>query len=475
MERLRSNLNKVAWFWVLLTGIGFAGCQRSARTSPKAPRESYSVTKMDVQQDQFLSTINIPVSITVSEIEKQLNTQFNGLIYEDNSLTDNDNDNLLAKVWKRGPIRVSVRDSLFQFRVPLKIWVKAGISVLGFTRFQETEFELDVKLATRFDLEPNWQVKTRTVPQGYDWVSKPALKLAGFSIPVTSIVGRKLDASLPGIAEKLDAEVRKNVDLKTPVLQAWNLLRQPYPLSEKYRTWLQAIPRRVLITPFRFENNQVLSTIGIEGHMLTQTGPRPEVAAAAALPNLVVVNQIASDVRVKLLSEATYAEAARLASEAFVGQTFSFGNGAYSIQVTDLDLYGQDDELIIRADLRGSLDGVVYLRGFPYYDPAKRTISLRDLRYDLDTQNVLYRTANWLLKGSFARMLEKQLTFPVGEQLDQARKALQDQLTNNSIRKGVIINGKIDQIIPDRVYLTKESLLAVVYARGHVQVEVKGL
>jgi len=451
-------------------------CNHST-THPKAPKEAYSVTKMDVQNEKFLSTVNLPVSITLADIERQLNNQVNGLIYEDNSLTNNDNDNFMAKVWKREAIRVSVNanDSLFHFRVPLKIWAKAGVKVLGFTRFQDTEFEMDLKFTTRFAIEPNWTVSTQTTAQGYDWITKPTTRVAGIDIPVTGLVSRMIDKNLDGITKILDQQVHQQVDLKTPVLKAWNTVRQPYLISEKYRTWLLVVPKRVLMAPFRFQNGTIHSTVGIEGYTLTQTGAKPDVKPSVTLPELVVAKQIPDDFRIGLLSEVTYTEASRLAAEEFVGKSYDFREGHYKVTITDIDLYGQNESLIIRAELKGSLNGSIYLRGLPFYDAQTKTISLRDLKYDLDTRNVLYRTASWLLQGSFARMMEQQLTIPVGSQLEEAKKSLQAKLMNNQLAKGVIINGKIDDVTPDQVYLTAESMLAVVYAKGRVDLKVDGL
>jgi hypothetical protein len=194
---------------LLLVFLVAQACQRSATTNPKAPKAAYPVTKMEVQNDKFLSTVNIPVSIALTDVERQINSQVNGLIYEDNSLTDNDDDQFMTKVWKRAPIQVTAQDSLFYFVIPLKIWAKAGMQVLGFSKYQETEFELNLKFATRFSIDKDWTANTQTTAEGYDWVKKPAVKIAGFEIPVTSIVGRLIDKNLGKITKALDEQVRK--------------------------------------------------------------------------------------------------------------------------------------------------------------------------------------------------------------------------------------------------------------------------
>ncbi|MDB5242130.1 MAG: hypothetical protein JWP57_2755 [Spirosoma sp.] len=473
LRRLR--LNRVSFGVVLWMTVICCQPISTNRLNPKAPKESYTITAMEVRNDRFLSTVHIPVSIAMADVERQINAQVNGLIYEDNSLNDNNRDQFMAKVWKRGTIIVDAQDSLFHFTVPLRIWAKAGVSVLGFTQYKETEFEIDLRFKTKFDLSHDWSVNTQTQADGYAWVRRPTISIVGVNVPVTSFVSRMIDKNLGTITKTLDEQIRRNVDLRTPVLKVWNTLREPYLLTAQYRTYLQVVPKRILITPLRFEGRLVQATIGIEGYTLTTTGDKPTVRPAVSLPDLTVVSQVKNDFQIGLLSEVSYPEAAKLAASEFVGKSFSFSNDRYTLTITNMDLYGQNDNLIIKAGLKGTLSGDIYLRGRPYYDAQSQTISLKDLTYDLDTKNLLQRSASWLLQGTFARTLEKQLTIPVGSYLADMQKLIQERLKNNQLVKGVTINGRIDEIRPDQVYLTPTALLAVVNARGRVDVKVEGL
>jgi hypothetical protein len=99
---------------------------------------------MQIQNEKHLSVVNLPLEVPIAELEKQINAQLNGLIYEDNSYDDYDQDNLKAKVWKLSPIKIQALDSTFLFEVPLKIWVSVGykVSPLGITLsgYKDTEF-----------------------------------------------------------------------------------------------------------------------------------------------------------------------------------------------------------------------------------------------------------------------------------------------------------------------------------------------
>jgi hypothetical protein len=460
-----------------LLGLSLTACQPANRVSPEAPKPAYSPFSMDIRSEQYRSVVSVPVSIGLAEVARQLNARIGGVIY-DGSGTDEANPTVpvQTRVEKRAPISLRAGivngDSLFYLTVPLRIRARAGLSVLGLTRTEETTFEIDLRVASRFSIDPDWSVSTRTRVEGYDWISKPSVRLLGLTIPLTRIVGRIIDKNADGLTAGVDAQIRQQVDLRTPVLQAWNLLREPYLLSDPYRTWLQVVPQRVVATPLRFENGRIRAEIGLEGYALTLTGARPVVKPAVSLPDLNVVPRVPGAFRVGLLSEISYAEAARLASQQVVDQTFTFREGRNRVTIDRLDLYGQSEFLIIKAGLSGTITGDIYLKGIPEYDPLSKTIRLRDLAYDFDTKNVLAKAANWLLHGTFARTLRQQLTIPVGPQLDALRQGLQTQLDHQTLAPGVTLTGQLDTIVPDRVHLTPTALVAVVFATGRVSVVI---
>ena len=124
---LRRNFLFACFVFLLLHA-----CQ-PPRFEPDRPEEQYASTAVTIPK--LVSTVNVPVEIPLAELERQVNARVNGLIFEDNSLEDNGNDGLLLKVWKRDSIRVQPSGDAFLFIVPLKVWAKKGLTVLGVTNF----------------------------------------------------------------------------------------------------------------------------------------------------------------------------------------------------------------------------------------------------------------------------------------------------------------------------------------------------
>lgn len=479
---LNSNkyLSRILWLLLLImNGIGQWQC-RPKNTSPKAPMEEYKYLDKEIQNEKHVSTLNVPVEIPVSEIESQLNNQIKGLIYEDKSYDDDDQDNLKAKVWKLDRIKVVAKDSTFLFEVPLKIWVSAGynISPLGIkmSGYKDTEFSIRLRLISRIGILPTWRVHSETYVDSYDWITEPNVKVAGFSIPIKAMVSRMLNKNFDKIAAAIDEQVSGTIELKKYVEVAWNMARQPVLLSKEFDTWLVIQPASVSMTPLLVSNNILRSTIGIKAFTQTVTSvTKPVANSASRLPDLLIVNKVPANFRIGLISLVSYEEASRLATKNFAGKSFSFVKGQYTVQVTGIEMYGQNDKLVIKASLQGSINGFIYLKGTPFYDPKTQMLTLQGLDYDLDTKNSIIRTANWLLQGKFARMMESALVFPVGAQIAQTKKTVQDVLKNFKVTDGIQLKGTLTDVAPDRVYLTPKHLYSVVFADGNVALKVEGL
>lgn len=483
--------NPVRSFWFLgLLALFLWGCQPKGPAGPSAPKESYLYTKKQVESRRYLSTLNIPVDISLRDVEQQINANLQDLIYED--LSYDDGDDMQVRVWKRGRISVAPQaipakngtpaaggplpaspGSSLQLVVPLKVWIKTRYSLLGLSTEKEIQFDLNVRLTTRFSVAPNWEARTETELQGFDWVTKPVLKLGPVSIPVAGIVEKSLNSKKESIEDGVDEAVRKNIEIRKYVLQAWNAALQPYQVSEKYRTWLKVTPVGIEMTPFRADGKNLRAVVGIQTYTETVFGDKPVVTPVTQVPDLKISPSVSDDFTIGLVSELSHAEAEKMVSDTVVGQHFHYGK--YDVEVTDVKLYGDANELAIRAGLKGSLNGYIYFKGVPYYDPVTRTVTLRNMDYDLDTRSFLVKTANWLLQSRLRKSLQAALTFPVGEPIEEARRRVQALLNRNQVAKGVTLNGKIESVKPDQVYLTNGSIYAIVFAKGSVNLHVEGL
>jgi Domain of unknown function (DUF4403) len=122
----------------------------------------------------------------------------------------------------------------------------------------------------------------------------------------------------------------------------------------------------------------------------------------------------------------------------------------------------------------GSLKGTIYLKGVPTYDSTKHKIVLNNLDYDLKTRNVLMKAANWFLAGKIVKMMQEQFGMPVDDLINYAKQNVEAAM-NTEYLKGVKLSGRIEKVIPDKVYLTPNGITTVVFAMGKMDLKVNGL
>jgi Domain of unknown function (DUF4403) len=472
---------KKIFFLAVILSVQLVSCKKPAtkQTNAEAPTESYKYSDKDVKTERYLSTLNLALNISLSDIEKQINSQMQGLIFEDNSMENNNNDQFMCKVWKREDIKTSAIDSTILFTVPLKVWLKVGYeaSPLGIkiSTVKETEFDFNVNFKSTFSISNKWEAITNTTLVNYDFITKPKVKLGPIEVPVTPLVKKALDSKSADIVKALDSAVKEKLEIKKYVTQAWNMAMQPVLLSEQFRTWLKVTPMQLELSPITIKNNIVNAKIGIKAYTETVTGSKPNVSAVNSVPDLSLTTAIKDDFQVGIMGEISHEEAVKFAKDTLVGKIFNFQNGKYSVKVTDIDIYGNENHLIIKTSLAGSLDGTIYFKGIPYYDEKSRSVKLSNFDYDLKTKSLLVKAASWLLGGKLAKTMQESLEIPVGSSIDDIKKQIQTTLHNNQIKKGILLQGTLNDISPDKVFLIPNSIIARVMATGKIGLSISGI
>lgn len=422
------------------------------------------------------SIISIPIDISVDDIQNLINAGLPDLIYEDNSFTDNKNDGLKVKVWRKGNlIFTENRGGVLTYEVPLKVWAQKEISILGISQAPSTTFEVKVKFSSSFKINEAYQIETKTKGIGYTWITKPILKAGLVDIPIGMLIGNVITSNLSSFAEQIDTTIKKNFSLKPYVIDAWNKAKTPIKVSEEYNTWLRAEPIDVYITPFISVNTSLKATIGIKMFVETLVGtPKETPPASTNVPTLNTVISIPEQFEVQLLNVIEYEEANIIAKRMFIGEIFEFSNGKYKVKVDDLSIEKHDEKLAFLIKTSGSFNGNILVEGMPFYDAENARIALKEVNMNVKTKNLLHKTAAWFLEGVLERRVQKEFGMPVNEIIEYSKKSVNEAI-NSEFSKGIKMKGEILSVNPDQVLVTEKGILAVLNTKARVQLNVKGI
>ncbi|MEL6922917.1 MAG: DUF4403 family protein [Bacteroidota bacterium] len=423
-----------------------------------------------IEREKAASVIHLPVRVNALEIERTINAQLDGLIYEDNSMEDNDGDQLQMRIEKNGDIHIDLEGQEVQYRVPLRLWIRKGIG-LGDV---EATGAITMKFTTHFDIDAEWKVVSNTVIDSYQWVTAPRLKMGFLKLPVKSIASGLLDRSKKTIARKIDEQIASRFVLQQYVHAIWTELQKPLLISEEYNAWMKITPESMQMTPLRSDVNTVLSTISINGFSEVEIGEQPAFNADFNLPAFKLEEQQPDDnYQLNISTEVPFKEAEKIALDQLRQQRFQFGDR--EVQVKDLKLFGQNEKLIVEAEVTGSFEGQVFLEGVPFYSPEDNSIKVRDLEFEVKTKNLLHKTAAWLFRKNLTRLIHQQLEFPLKDNIEALMGMINERLTNYQLAEGIMLNGQLEVLNIEETFLTPKGFVVIVHSEGHLDLRIDGI
>ena len=429
---------------------------------PVRPAEQY-----ESLFEERLSVINIPVDIDLRELERSLNQQMKGVIYEDKDL--NDGDHMRVRAEKQQDIRLGIDSQLIKYRVPLSLWIQYD---LGISKV-EAEGELAIDFKTAFAITEDWNIITVTEVVRHDWLKKPRLKMGVVSLPIGFIADLVLQNSKATLTRNIDELVQQRFNLRELVGEAWRKMYEPILVSEAYNTWLAINPQAIGMTPLDMKGDKISGVILVESLPRVNIGRPPGNIRAQPLPNLQLRREAGDDFTIHINTEISYGEAERIAKAQLLGQTFS--QGKRSVTVEDLELYGQGNKIVVNTKLSGSYNGSIYLVGKPVYNFRKNTIEIEKLDYELSSRNFLLKSAGWLLKSTMKNKIEENMNFLLDYNLEEMQAQFQEQLSTYKITDDVLLKGELKDISIQNAYLAPESIIVDLALSGRLNIKVNGL
>ncbi len=417
------------------------------------------------------SFVNMPLEITLKEIENQLNKAMSGQIYDDSNLED---DKTEMKIWKTAPIRLIEKDGKIQTVLPLKIWskFKYGTEFMGLNDTKEINLNGVFTLSSSVKLS-NWKMNTVSKIEDFQWTESPTILVAGKYIPITYIINPTLAIFKAKMAKKIDEAIEKSCDFKPYVLDVLDKMSTPFLTSEQYQTWFKLIPIEVYVTDAVLGKTKISMELGLKCNMQTMVGLKPKNTFERDAVGFKPVAKIPDKVTANVAAISTYESASKIITANFQGK--EFGSGKRKIVVQKVDLWQRDGKIIVALDMTGSINGTIYLSGIPNYNTLTKEIYFEQMDYVLNTKGILTRTANWLMQGTILKKIQETCRYSIKENLEEGKKSMLPYLNNYSPMKGVFVNGTMNDFEFEKVEITNKAIIAFITTTGKMSVKIDGM
>ncbi|SDB93689.1 DUF4403 family protein [Williamwhitmania taraxaci] len=453
-------------FFVIVCASGLVTACTVTTNIPK-PNELYKVTSIAPP----VSEVSIPVSFSKANLLAEINSRINGVIYEDMDLSD---DNLQVRVWKTQPMTMEFSGTTILYSIPIKVWVNGSIGILGFSVSSTMEAEMSMAFTTSFSLSKDWKFTPKTTLTGYKWIKEPVANLGSMKLPVNFLADKAIKECKGGICSSIDKNITEGFNLTAVVNQITNAAHRPMLINSEQNLWLVLIPQKISVSPFTSTDTTVTTTIGLKTISEVVVGKKmPELWLDIPMPELSLGNGTGKYLSVNFGIDVPYNEAEILFSKEIVGKTFS--KGRRSVRVDSIRIYGSGEKIVIGAQLSGSVKGWIYFKGIASYNASNRTVEFLNLDYELQTKNILHRSASWLFRSTIMNSLKESMVFPIGNELDNMLLAANRNLVQNRSIKNLELNGTISTLAIEKIQLVPDAFRVMVTAKGEISIMVTKL
>lgn len=412
------------------------------------------------------SYIQIPIHLSKQALERSINEQLGDVLYEDMGL---ESGSLQVRAEKRESISMLIDEREIHYRVPLRLWVRKKLPISS----AEATGEITLNFKSAYQIDSTWNLSTATVLEGYEWNRKPVIRIAGVDLPVTFIANQLLRYTQGKIARTIDDQVSELLDLRSEMEQAWAMLQAPLELSAEYRAWMYFNPESIKMTPLHTRLDQIESSILVESFPRVIIGAPLSGSTPTPLPPFSWTMLGSPGFSILIQADIPVEEAQELARVSVVGQRYE--QGKRHVVIEDLSLGALDGKLLVKTTLSGSYNGRFDLEGTPRYNIQTDKLEIPDLDVDLRTRNLLFKSAGWLFKGSFRKMIQSNIDYYLEDYLKLMRETIEQQFDNAPLSPGIFLDGTLSNLRVQFAEISGGQIRVFIDLSGRLAINVQGL
>jgi hypothetical protein len=173
---------------------------------------------------------------------------------------------------------------------------------------------------------------------------------------------------------------------------------------------------------------------------------------------------------IELDAIASYDSLSSIMTKAVQGQNVTIKKNV--IIFKKLEVHGANGkQLQLKVEFEGSKKGTLYLVGTPTFDKEKQVVSFPDITFDLESKNLLLKSAKWLFSDKITEMMREQSTFDIKPYMEDMKKTLQGEL-NKELTKGVFLQGTAKTLDVVEIHPAANALLLRINTKGELKLNM---
>ena len=425
-----------------------------------------------------ISHINVPIEIDLQsqlrEVEKSLPKSFEGKQEQCEGVS-------FTYKFLREPIDFQLKQTSLYYEVDGKFELKLNYCPKCHELWNENGSCAVPRISASCGVgEPMRRVKvgyntTVSITDSYTFNTETKLKkfdvldpceITIFKYDATNQVEKQVKGQLQSLEKDIDRQI-ESVDIRSSIKDVWRKLEEPIDLSGYGLLYLK--PKSMALSPVSFNSMNKRSELTAQLTLEPFITTNKEQTIYSDLPKQ--VKYIAGQgYALNILVKASYDSINKIMNKDLRGYKIPFKGK--EIIVDSLQILGnQEQKLIIQVCFSGSKNGVFFLVGTPFITEDQFFI-LSDLSYDINSKNVLLKSAKWIFDKRILEELNKSAKYDLNPLLKETKNSITQQL-NTELDKGVFLSGTVDKLAVSGIQLGSSGFFLTTEVLGNLKLKMK--
>jgi hypothetical protein len=364
--------------------------------------------------------------------------------------------NNLISIRFGGNYQVSGSKCLCTAGIPVTPWISGNCG------FQPQPLRrVNMALSATLQFLPNYTVRTNTVINQIQPLDK--CEVSVFSSDITQLVMDSIRSSLATFSTALDQTIAGLSFTKYV-----NQIRDSgyNKMSIGNYGFLLLNPTALRIGQLNFAKDSFSISLGLSCKPQLGSDPINHIQSPPSLPAL-LQTESRNGFRIYLSMNYGYDFLTTMLKDSLHNKVFDYQGR--TIVVKDASIRGIGNQQVeIHIDFAGSNHGSIFLRGTPVLDTAKQTLSIPDIQYSLEGEDLALKIARSLFRNKIRKSIQGKTYLDIAALLN-ANKANIDQQMNREWIKSFHSSGHLKEAKIIGMLVTRQNIQLQVFINGELK------
>jgi hypothetical protein len=365
------------------------------------------------------------------------------------------NNNLIT-VRFGGNYQVSGSKCLCTAGIPVTPWISGNC---GFP--PQPLRKVNMSISTRLQFLPDYRLRSSTSINQVQPVDKCSVSV--FSSDITQLVMDSIRSSLASFTNAMDQTI-SGLNFEKFVTQIKDSSYRKLAIG-KYGYFLLD-PTAFRIGQLNYANDSFSISLGVSCKPVFSSDPVNHLSMPKSLPAL-LQTESRNGIRLYLNMDYDYDFMTKFLRDSLHNKVFELKGR--TIVIKDATIRGIDNHRIeMRIDFAGSNHGSIYLRGTPVLDTAKQTLSIPDIQYSMEGEDLALKIARSLFRNKIRKTIQGNSYLDISAFVN-TNKAYMNQLLNREIVIGLKAAGNLHEAKIIGMLVTPQNIQIQVFINGELK------